>query len=250
MLSAHGKGRYEMSTRMSKSGAHILVVDDEIEIIRALQRNLVAHGYKVFTARSGEEAIEVATQRRPDLILLDLLLPGISGLEVCRRIRLDSNLPIIILSVKDAEEDRVRALDMGADDYILKPFGMNEVLARIRVALRHVAQVQAGTNPHFQLGPLTIDFAHRSVELNGRPVPLTPTEYDLLKVFITNRGKILTRQMLLTQVWGAEAHSRAHSLHVYVAQVRRKIEPQPDQPRFILTIPGVGYRFNDDFEEA
>ncbi|HYU75763.1 MAG TPA: response regulator, partial [Ktedonobacteraceae bacterium] len=139
---------------MSKSGAHILVVDDEIEIIRALQRSLVAHGYKVFTARSGEEALEVAAQRRPDLMLLDLVLPGISGLEVCQRIRMESNLPIIILSVKDAEEDCVRALDMGADDYILKPFGVNEVLARVRVALRHVAQVQAGTDPHFQLGPL------------------------------------------------------------------------------------------------
>jgi len=233
---------------MSKSGAHILVVDDEIEIIRVLQRSLIAHGYKVFTARSGEEAIEVAAQRRPDLMLLDLVLPGMSGLEVCQRIRMESNLPIIILSVKDAEEDRVRALDMGADDYILKPFGMNEVLARVRVALRHMAQVQVGTEPHFQLGPLSIDFAGRRVQLNGDSVPLTPTEYDLLKVFITHRGKILTRQMLLAQVWGAEAHSRAHSLHVYVAQVRRKIEPQPDQPRFILTIPGVGYRFNDDID--
>ncbi len=233
---------------MSKSGAHVLVVDDEIEIVRALQRSLTAHGYKVFTAGSGEEAVEVASRHRPDLLLLDLMLPGMSGLEVCRRVRAESNVPIIVLSVKDAEHEKVEALDLGADDYIPKPFGMNEVMARVRVALRHVAQVQVGTQPSFRAGPLRVDFALRHVQLSGQDVQLTPTEYDLLKVFIAHRGKVLTRQMLLKEVWGPEAHARMHSLHVYVAQLRRKIEPVPEDPRFILTIPGVGYRFNDEAE--
>jgi two-component system KDP operon response regulator KdpE len=233
---------------MSKSGAHILVVDDETEIVRALRRSLTAHGYKVFTASSGEEAFDVLSRHRPDLVLLDLLLPGMSGLEVCRRMRVESNMPIIVLSVKGAERDKVEALDLGADDYVSKPFGMDEVLARVRVALRHVARAQDGTHPNFRAGPLQVDFALRRVQLNGADIQLTPTEYDLLKVFIAYRGKILTRQMLLKEIWGAEAHARAHSLHVYVAQLRRKIEPIPEDPRFILTIPGVGYRFSDEAE--
>ena len=233
---------------MSKQGASILVVDDEREILRALQRSLTAHGYKVFTTGSGEEAIEAFARHRPDLLLLDLLLPGISGLEVVRRVRAASNVPIIVLSVKETEHDKVEALDLGADDYVPKPFGMNEVLARIRVALRHVARVQTGTEPRFQAGPLAVDFAARRVLINGQQVQLTPTEYELLKIFITHRGKILTRQMLLQELWGAEAHARMHSLHVYVAQLRQKIEPVPEQPQFIITIPGVGYRFNEDAE--
>ncbi len=233
---------------MSKLGASILVVDDEREILRALQRSLTAHGYKVFTARSGEEAIEAVARNRPDLLLLDLLLPGMSGLEVTRWVRERSNVPIIVLSVKEAERDKVEALDLGADDYVAKPFGMNEVLARVRVALRHVAQVQTGTEPHFQAGPLEVDFAARRVQVEGREVQLTPTEYELLKILITHRGKILTRQMLLQELWGAEAHARMHSLHVYVAQLRQKIEPELERPQFIITIPGVGYRFSDDAE--
>src|SRR5579864_857360 len=175
---------------MSKSGARILVVDDEIEIVRALRRSLMAHGYEVFTAGSGEEALEAIIRCRPDLMLLDLGLPGISGLEVCKRVRAQSNLPIIILSVKDAERDKVQALDLGADDYVPKPFGVDEVLARIRVALRHAAQVQFGTEPRFVAGPLSVDFAQRLVQLNGQEIKLTPTEYDLLKVLIKNNGKI------------------------------------------------------------
>ena len=233
---------------MSKLGASILVVDDEREILRALQRSLTAHGYKVFTARNGEEAIEAVARNRPDLLLLDLLLPGMSGLEVTRWVRERSNVPIIVLSVKEAERDKVEALDLGADDYVAKPFGMNEVLARVRVALRHVAQVQTGTEPHFQAGPLEVDFATRRVQVEGREVQLTPTEYELLKILITHRGKILTRQMLLQELWGTEAHARMHSLHVYVAQLRQKIEPDPERPQFIITIPGVGYRFSDDAE--
>ncbi|HET9922181.1 MAG TPA: response regulator transcription factor [Ktedonobacteraceae bacterium] len=231
---------------MSKSGARILVVDDEIEIVRALQRSLTAHGYEVFTANSGEEALEGVAHYRPDLMLLDLGLPGISGLEVCKRVRAESNLPIIVLSVKDTERDKVLALDLGADDYVSKPFSINEVLARIRVALRHTAQTQAGTEPVFVAGPLKVDFAQRLVQVNGQDVKLTPTEYDLLKALIKNNGKIMTRQMLLSQVWGTGYGAEAHYLHVYIGQLRRKIEPDPAHPRFILTVSGVGYRFNAD----
>lgn len=231
---------------MSKGGARILVVDDEVEIVRALQRSLTAHGFEVFAAYSGEEALEAVAHYRPDVMLLDLGLPGMSGLEVAREVRSQSNLPIIVLSVKDTERDKVQALDLGADDYVSKPFGVNEVLARIRVALRHSAQLESGTQPVFAAGPLSVDFAQRQVLLAGKEVKLTPTEYDLLKALIKNRGKILTRQMLLSQVWGTGYGAESHYLHVYVGQLRRKIEPDPANPRFILTISGVGYRFNAD----
>jgi two-component system KDP operon response regulator KdpE len=231
---------------MSKRGAYILVIDDEIETVRILRRTLTAHGYTVFTANTAEEAIKAANQRRPDLILLDLILPGMSGLEFCRQLRAESNVPILVLSVKNTEHDKVEALDLGADDYIPKPFGIDEVLARVRVALRHAANIQTGAEPRLQVGPLLVDFALRRVLLNGQEASLSPTEYDLLKVFLTHRGKILTRQMLLTQMWGEQAEGRAHSLHVHIAQLRRKIEPAPQQPRFILTIPGVGYRFAEE----
>ncbi len=231
---------------MSKGGARILVVDDEIEIVRALQRSLTAYGFEVFTAGSGEEALEAISHHRPDVMLLDLGLPGMSGLEVCKEVRAQSNLPIIVLSVKDTERDKVLALDLGADDYVSKPFGMNEVLARIRVALRHSAQVESGTEPIFSAGPLKVDFAQRVVQLNGQEVKLTPTEYDLLKALIKNSGKIMTRHMLLSQVWGTGYGAESHYLHVYVGQLRRKIEPDPAHPRFILTVSGVGYRFNAD----
>lgn len=231
---------------MSKTGARILVVDDEVEILRVLQRSLLAHGYEVFMAQSGEEALDAISRHRLDLILLDLGLPGMSGLEICRRVRAESNLPIIVLSVKDAERDKVMALDLGADDYVPKPFGIDEVLARIRVALRHAAPVQSGTEPIFVAGPLRVDFAQRQVQVNGQDVKLTPTEYDLLKVLIKNSGKIMTRQMLLKEVWGTGYSAEAHYLHVYIGQLRRKIEPDPAHPRFILTISGVGYRFNSD----
>ncbi len=231
---------------MSKSGARILVVDDEVEILRALQRSLTAHGFDVLTATTGEDALEAIVHYRPDLMLLDLGLPGISGLEVCRRVRSQSNLPIIVLSVKDTERDKVLALDLGADDYVSKPFGMNEVLARVRVALRHAAQVESGTEPIFKAGPLLVDFAQRLVQVNEQDVKLTPTEYDLLKALIKNKGKIMTRHMLLSQVWGTGYGTESHYLHVYIGQLRRKIEPDPAHPLFIQTISGVGYRFHAD----
>jgi two-component system KDP operon response regulator KdpE len=231
---------------MSKSGARILVVDDEVEIVRALQRSLLAHGYEVFTAHSGEEALEVWRASRPDVMLLDLGLPGINGLSVCQRIRAESSLPIIVLSVKGAERDKVQALDLGADDYVPKPFGVDEVLARIRVALRHTARLASGIEPQIACGPLVVEIAQRHVTLDGQEVKLTPTEYDLLKVLIQHKGKIMTRQMLLKEVWGTGYGADSHYLHVYIGQLRRKIEPDPTSPRFILTVPGVGYRFSDE----
>lgn len=235
---------------MTKGSARILIVDDEIEICRALQRNLVAHGFDVTVVGSGEEALDEVTLRRPDLMILDLGLPGMSGLEVCKRVRALSNLPIIILSVKDAERDKVLALDLGADDYVSKPFGIDEVLARVRVALRHSAQIQGTTGTTFTAGSLKVDFAQRIVSVQGHEVKLTPTEYDLLNALIKNRGKIMTRQMLLSQVWGTGYGTEAHYLHVYVGQLRRKIEPDPAHPRFIITVSGVGYRFNADEVDA
>jgi two-component system, OmpR family, KDP operon response regulator KdpE len=235
---------------MSQQGASILVVDDEREIVRALQHALSAQGYRVLSASSGEEALKLIAQQHPDLLLLDLLLPSMSGLEVCRRVRSVSNMPIIVLSVKGAERDKVEALDLGADDYVAKPFGMDEVLARVRVALRRTVQPPNGAEPRFHAGPLSVDFAQRRVLVEEREVKLTPTEYDLLKSFITHRGKILTRQMLLQAVWGNTVHARTHSLHVYVAQLRQKIEPVPERPQLILTIPGVGYRFNDEVDPS
>jgi len=234
---------------MNKGGATILVVDDEREIVRVLRRSLIADGYTVLTASSGEEALEIVAQQRPDLLVLDLLLPGISGLQVCRHLRATSNMPIIILSVKETERDKVEALDLGADDYVAKPFGIDEVLARVRVALRHMVQPASGTEARFHAGPLDVDFARRRVLVEGREVRLTPTEYTLLKVFLLHRGKILTSQMLLKEVWGDQVHARTGSLHLYVAHLRQKLETIPGKPRLILTIPGVGYRFSDINDE-
>lgn len=234
---------------MSKGKARILIVDDEIAIVRALRRGLIANGYEIFAAADGEKALESLEQHRPDLILLDLKLPGMSGLEVCKRIRAHSNLPpIIVISVKDTEPDKVQALDLGADDYVSKPFGINEILARIRVALRHAVHVPIGTEPRITIGPLQVDLGQRLVTVNGQEVKLSPTEYDLLKVLIKNRGKIMTQQMLLTQVWGTDYNQHSHYLHVYIGHLRRKIEPDPVNPQLLLTIPGAGYRFNDGGE--
>lgn len=235
---------------MNKHGACILVVDDEREILRALQKSLVAHGYQVLTATNGKAALTLISQQHPDLVILDLLMPEMDGLEVCRQVRTTSNIPIIVLSVQDAERDKVRALDLGADDYVAKPFHMNEVLARIRVALRRLAAISLGTEPRFQAGPLVVDFALRQVQLDGEELSLTPIEYDLLKLFINQRGRILTRDMLLREIWGDDEPDRRHSLHAYVARLRQKIEPIPERPRFILTIPGVGYRFQEQAEET
>jgi two-component system KDP operon response regulator KdpE len=223
------------------------VVDDEKAIVRVLKRSLEAHGYDVFVAQSGEKALESIQFNRPDVLLLDLGLPGMNGLEVCKRVRAQSPLlSILVISVHDSEAEKVQALDLGADDYIAKPFGINEVLARIRVALRHAALMIAESDAGITVGPLYIDLAQRQVCVNGQEIRLTPTEYDLLKIFLRHRGKLLTQQMLLTQMWGMEQSKDSHYLHVYIGQLRRKIEPDPMRPRLLVTIPGVGYRFNAD----
>ena len=235
---------------MSKHDASILVVDDGEKSCGPCAACSAPTAIRCSQQAVVKRPLRSLQSIDPDLVLLDLLLPGMSGLEVCRRVRATSNVPIIVLSVKDTERDKVEALDLGADDYVAKPFGLEEVLARVRVALRRTVQPPSDTETRFRAGPLSVDFALRQVLVEGREVKLTPTEFDLLKAFITRRGKILTRHMLLQTVWGDNAHARTHSLHVYVAQLRQKIEPAPERPLFILTIPGVGYRFNDEIEPS
>ena len=227
---------------MSKNSPSILVVDDEVEIVRALRRSLAAYGYTVHTASTGEEAIQAIAKLRPDLLILDLLLPGMSGLEVCRQVRAMSSLPILVLSVKDRERDKVEALDLGADDYVAKPFGIDEVLARVRVALRRLVQVAGEIEPIFRAGPLAVDFARRQVRVNEREVSLTPTEFDLLRALVRNRGRLMTHRELLVSVWGPGYGDDTQVLRAHVANLRRKVEP-PDGPRYIRTDPRVGYRF-------
>jgi two-component system KDP operon response regulator KdpE len=227
-------------------GARILVVDDEPEILRALRTNLAAHGYAVLTASSGAEAQAVYTARRPDLVLLDLGLPDLDGLEFIAQVRAHAATPIVVLSARGAEGDKVRALDLGADDYLTKPFGMDEMLARVRVALRHAAHPDSGTAAVYSSGALAVDLERRQVSVDGRAVRLTPTEYALLRTFISHPDKVLTRRMLLQEVWGPEYGSEGHYLHVYVASLRRKLEADPQRPRYLVTEPGVGYRFRTE----
>jgi two-component system KDP operon response regulator KdpE len=231
---------------MQARGARILVVDDEPEILRALRTNLAAHGYEVLSATSGAEAQAAYAARHPDLILLDLGLPDVDGLELVERIRAHAATPIVVLSARGAERDKVRALDLGADDYLTKPFGVEELLARIRVALRHAAHPASGSAPVFRSGDLAVDLERRLVTVGGQEVRLTPTEYALLRAFITHPDKVLTRRMLLQEVWGPEYGTEAHYLHVYVASLRRKLEADPQRPRYLLTDPGVGYRFHSE----
>jgi len=228
------------------NGAHILVVDDEPAIVRALKTNLVGHGFEVETAASATACLEAYGLRRPDVIILDLGLPDMDGTEVIRRIRNEGNTPIIVLSVRGAEKDKVAALHMGADDYITKPFGVDELLARIRVALRHAAGPASGTEPIFRTGELEVDLEYRRVLVSGEEVHLTPTEYDLLRALISHPDKVMTDTMLLRSVWGPDYGDEIHYLHVYVARLRRKIEPDPQQPRYLITEPGVGYRLKTE----
>jgi len=224
------------------AGARILVVDDEPGIVRAVQANLTGHGFAVETAGSGEAGLESFRRSRPDLIILDLGLPDMDGTDVIRAVRAAGNVPVLVLSVRGAERDKVKALDMGADDYLTKPFGVEELLARIRVALRHAAQPVTGAEAVFKAGALEVDIGRRRVRLAGKPVHLTPTEYDLLRAFISHPDRVLTDRMLLQAVWGPEYGDEAHYLHVYVARLRKKIEPDAQSPRYLVTEPGVGYR--------
>jgi two-component system, OmpR family, KDP operon response regulator KdpE len=217
----------------------ILVVDDEPQILRALQTNLRGAGYEVETATTAEEALAAAAMRPPDALILDLVLPDGTGTGISRELRKWSTAPILILSVVGEEREKVAALDAGADDYVTKPFSVDELLARLRAVMRRAAP--AG-EPVIHVGDLTVDVEKRSVSLAGRPVSLTPTEFELLRVLAQNEGKLLTHPMILREVWGPAYGQESHYLHVYVSQLRRKIEPDPARPRYLLTEPGAGYR--------
>ena len=225
------------------SGARVLVVDDEPEVLRLLRTALTERGYDVATASTGEEALGAFGQRAPDVIVLDLVMPGMSGLDVCRVVREQSGVPVIVLSAHGEEHDKVLALDLGADDYLTKPFGMEELLARIRVALRHSAGSGGRTEAVFRSGDLRIDFDSRRVWRGDEELHLTPTEYDLLKFLVQHADKALTHGMILRAVWGPEYGGESQYLRVYIPQLRRKIEADPTRPKLILTEPGVGYRF-------
>jgi two-component system KDP operon response regulator KdpE len=225
---------------MTDDGLRVLVVDDERAIRRYLHAALNAQGYTVHEATSGQEALSAVVADRPDLIILDLGLPDIDGVEVTRRLREWTQIPILILSVREQESDKIAALDAGADDYLTKPFSSGELLARMRVALRR--SMQATSEPVFQIDELRVDLARRQVMLAGEEIPLTPTEYDLLRLFVQNAGKVLTHRQILRQVWGSGYESEAHLLRVNMSNLRRKIEPDPTRPHYILTEPGVGYR--------
>ncbi len=227
---------------MISPGARILVVEDEAAIVRAVKMNLTRHGFSVESAATGVDALHEFERWRPDLVLLDLGLPDVDGVEVIHAIREHARTPIIVLSVRGAERDKVGALDAGADDYLTKPFGVDELLARIRVALRHAAGPAGGQDASFRTGDLMMDLERRRVTVAGREVRLTPTEYDLLKVLVTQPNRVVTDRTLLQQVWGVEYGSETHYLHVYVARLRKKIEADPQQPRYLVTEPGVGYR--------
>jgi two-component system, OmpR family, KDP operon response regulator KdpE len=226
---------------MNDENLHILVVDDERSIRRYLHTSLEAKGHRVVEAGGGLEALALAESERPDLIILDLGLPDLDGVEVTRRLRERIQTPIIILSVRDREDDKVGALDAGADDYLTKPFGLGELLARVRVAMRHV--VHSEMEQLYELGDLKIDLVKHEVTRTGEHIQLTPTEYDLLRVLVQNQGRVLTHNQLLRQVWGSAYEEESHLLRVNVSNLRRKIEPNPDRPEFIQTEPGVGYRF-------
>lgn len=227
-------------------GAHILVVDDEAAILRAVQTNLGRHDFRVETAATAEEALAAVARVHPDLILLDLGLPDMDGLEVLQVIRKRGNTPVVVLSARGAEQDKVVALDAGADDYLTKPFGINELLARVRVALRHAASPQVGLEPVIKLGELDVNLERRCVAANGVDIHLTPTEWDLVKLFASNPDKVLTDRMIMHAVWGAAYQAQAHSLHVYVGRLRKKLEAPPGTRRHLLTETGVGYRFVTD----
>ena len=231
---------------MSDTKLRILVIDDERAIRRFLRASLSAHDYIVLEAATGQEGLDGVTAHRPDLIILDIGLPDIDGFEVTKRLREWTQTPIIILSVQEQEADKVAALDAGADDYLTKPFGVSELMARIRVDLRHATPSAAITEPVFTSGPLTVDLSHRKVTVNNEAVQLTPTEYDMLKLFVNHAGRVLTHQYILRQVWGIGYGQDLHLLRVNISNLRRKIEPNPNRPVFILTEPGVGYRLRSD----
>lgn len=230
--------------------ARILVVDDEPQIGRMLNTVLTAHGHQILVVADGASAVTQVESWQPEVIILDLGLPRLNGLEVIRQVRAWSRVPIIVLTVRDAEQDKVIALDLGADDYLTKPFGMDELLARLRVALRNAAWRNTSNEVVLTFGSLQIDSGRRLVTLHGQEVKLTPTEYRLLSLLASNAGRVLTHQHLLTSIWGAGAAQDVPVLRVFITQLRKKIEPDPAQPTFIRNEPGIGYRFQPIVENT
>lgn len=224
-----------------KRGVQILVVDDEPAILRALRTNLTARGYEVQAVQTGEEAVRHIQEGAPDLVILDLMLPGMSGLEVCRRIRAESPVPIMVLSARGEERAKVHALDLGADDYVTKPFGMDELLARTRALLRRHPETRLETGT-LTAGDVGVDLDARTATVAGQPVDLTGRELDVLIYLVRHAGKIVPHRLLLSEVWGPEYGDDTQYLRVFVNRLRRKIEEDPSHPRYIQTEPGVGYR--------
>jgi two-component system, OmpR family, KDP operon response regulator KdpE len=225
---------------MSSNGVRVLIVDDEEQIRRFLRVALKSHDYEIAEASTGKDGLRESTTFHPDIILLDLGLPDMDGLSVLKELREWSKTPVIILSVREQENDKIEALDLGADDYVTKPFNMGELLARMRVAMRHNANYDE--EPVITAGELSLDLAHRKVIIRAQEVKLTPTEYEILKNLAINLGKVLTHKYLLNQIWGKEYQKESHYLRVYVRSLRRKIELDPTQPKYLMTEPGVGYR--------
>ncbi|HEX6126163.1 MAG TPA: response regulator transcription factor [Pyrinomonadaceae bacterium] len=219
----------------------IIVIDDEFQITRVLKRSLGAHRYDVRTASDGEAGLDLFRDFHPDLVITDLSMPGMGGIEVCREIRKTSTVPIVVLSVRGEEQVKVEALDAGADDYITKPFGMNELLARVRAALRRAGET--GSDAVFEVGDFRVDLANHQILVGGDPIHLTPKEFELLAHMISNHDRVLTHRALLGKVWGGEYTEQTEYLRVFVGNLRKKIEPDPSKPRYIITEPWVGYRF-------
>lgn len=230
---------------MTTQGPRILVVDDEKTIRRFLKATLASHGYAVFEASNGNEALEQSVSSHPDAIILDLGLPDMNGIDVTRKIRQRAKTPVIILSVRDDESDKIAALDAGADDYLTKPFNAGEMLARLRAVMRRL--VPKNEKTLYEAGKLSVDIAKHQVEVGSREVHLTPTEYDVLKVLIMNAGKVVTHKQLLQEVWNKteELEGVSHLLRVTISNLRDKIEPNPNRPAYILTEPGIGYRLHE-----
>jgi two-component system KDP operon response regulator KdpE len=225
------------------TSARVLIVDDEAQIRRALRTGLTGHGFAVEVAEDGEMALTAIAAHPPDVIVLDLVMPGIDGFEVLRQLRAWSRVPVLVLSAHGQEHDKVEALDLGADDYLTKPFGMAELLARLRAVLRRAGAPQ---DPVLRVGDVAIDLARHVVTRSGAEIHLTPTEYDLLRVLATNADKVLTHRQLLERVWGGYAAENTQQLRVYINYLRRKLEVDPARPDLILTEPGVGYRLKAD----
>ena len=234
---------------MTEDKELILLIEDEPQMRRFLRITLKGHGYRLIEAVTGQEGLTETATRNPDIVLLDLGLPDIDGLEVTKQLREWSEVPIVVISAREQEADKIKALDAGADDYLTKPFGAGELLARIRVALRHKAMQHSGGNDViFELGNMKVDLAKRQVLLDDNEVHLTPIEYRLLTVLIKHAGKVITHSQLLKEVWGAAYSSQTHYLRVYMTQLRHKLEADPARPSFLINEPGVGYRLKIDIK--